>query len=382
MEEIKRKLASIQVIDTISPIVGADRVEMATLVGMDWQCVVGKKDNLKSGSTVIYFEVDSILPEKPEYEFLRSVKFRIKTRKFLGQISQGLILPVTEALKDNPAGDDVTDLLGVIKHDPQAQEESELVVEEKHRSVVMKFLMGITPFRYVYLKLNTQIKGNWPSHACSQTDEVPIQKCAKILMEHFNEEWYVSEKLEGQSGSFFTHFIRVWGFLRKEFGVCSRKIWLKTKNNSNYWQMAEKYDLNAILMAQKLPTVLQGEIVGGKIQGNIYKLGGMDLYLFNIIVNGTQLSLEQSEEFCKEYGLKYVPILDRSFVPEKVIGSGKTVKEVVDWLLNYSNGKTVMLDKNGKPSDVLREGVVIRLKSNPRISFKVRSPEYLILHGE
>jgi hypothetical protein len=39
-----RKLASVQKILEISPIEGADRIEVATVLG--WQCVVAKKENI------------------------------------------------------------------------------------------------------------------------------------------------------------------------------------------------------------------------------------------------------------------------------------------------------------------------------------------------
>ena len=68
-----RNLAHIEKILTINlPIVSADMIEVATILG--WECVVAKKDNFKVGDLVIYIEVDSIMPEKSEYEFLRSTK--------------------------------------------------------------------------------------------------------------------------------------------------------------------------------------------------------------------------------------------------------------------------------------------------------------------
>ena len=377
-----RKLASIQVIDTISPIVGGDRIVLATLKDLGWQCCIGKKDNIAVGDKVVYFEVDSILPDKPEYEFLRSVKFRIKTRKFLSQTSQGLILPITDNLKNLDIGTDVTTILGVVKYDPQAQEEEEAALSiPKHRSKVVQYLMQFKAFRYIYLKLNSQTKGNWPSHICSQTDETPIQRYIKNFMNHYNEDWYVGEKLEGCSFSCFTHKVRIWGFLKKQFGVCSRTIWLKTQNNSNYWQIAKKYDLKNKLIKYSKNIVIQGEIIGNKIQGNLYKRD-LDMYVFNVIIDVAQLTLDEALTFCKDNELNFVPILIPTFNPSKEIGAEKEIKDIIEWLTKFSNGKTVMLDKAGNILDIKREGVVIRLKSNPRISFKIRSPEYLIEHGE
>ena len=120
-----RKLASIQRIWKIEPIEGADRIELAHVLG--WQCVVNK-GQFKEQDLAVYFEVDSFLPIRPEFEFMRASSykntnimgegFRLRTMKFRGQISQGLLLPVLE-FPEIPAeaelGTDVSEVLGVRK---------------------------------------------------------------------------------------------------------------------------------------------------------------------------------------------------------------------------------------------------------------------------
>lgn len=61
-----RKLASIQKVESIRPIEGADKIVCARILG--WDCVV-KKGEFKVGESIIYIEVDScsardILKEK------------------------------------------------------------------------------------------------------------------------------------------------------------------------------------------------------------------------------------------------------------------------------------------------------------------------------
>jgi len=58
-----------------------------------------KKGEFKKGDLVVYCEIDSVIPERPEFEFLRSKNFRIRTIKLRGQISQGIIFPLTISLK-------------------------------------------------------------------------------------------------------------------------------------------------------------------------------------------------------------------------------------------------------------------------------------------
>ncbi len=63
-----------------------------------------RKGEFKPGDIVVYIEIDSVLPELPEFEFLRTncfidngiVKgFRIKTRRLRKQISQGICFPIS-----------------------------------------------------------------------------------------------------------------------------------------------------------------------------------------------------------------------------------------------------------------------------------------------
>ena len=66
MEDI-RKLAHIEIIESLTPIEGADKIETAIVLG--WSCVV-KRGEFKVGQPIVYVEVDSVMPDKPEYEFL------------------------------------------------------------------------------------------------------------------------------------------------------------------------------------------------------------------------------------------------------------------------------------------------------------------------
>ena len=97
-----RKLASIRRIDAINPIPDADAIDVATIGG--WNVVV-KKGVHSIGELVIYFEIDSFIPERiapflaggttaKEYEGI--VGFRLKTKKLRNCISQGLIIPLQD----------------------------------------------------------------------------------------------------------------------------------------------------------------------------------------------------------------------------------------------------------------------------------------------
>lgn len=375
-----RKLASIQKVISVEPIPDADKIEKITILG--WE-LVSKKGEFKVGDLCIYIEIDSIVPPHKVWDdFLAARKYRIKTIKLKKQISQGLALPIS-ILKDFPDGDkvkieegvDVTDILGVKKWENESDREANTIVEHKaKRGPITRFLMKFAFIRKIHFWLYGKEKGSYPDFIVGgKTDEKNIAAFPNLLKELENEELYVSEKIEGQS---MTAFVKTKneGFWNKlfggvEFGICSRTQWKQREDGSTWWKYAKDNDLkNKMLKIRnelKIDFAIQGELAGGKIQSNIYKFNKLRLFVFNVldITNQREFTFDEMVDFCKKYGFETVPILDTFFSVK-----GKTVKELVE----YSNGKSML-------ADVLREGVVIRSKNNPKSkSFKVKSPEYLL----
>jgi len=362
-----RKLASVQIINEIKDIPNADKVVMARVLG--YECVI-KKDEMKVGDLGVYFEVDSLLPEKPEFEFLRDGKFRIKIRKFRGQVSMGLFMPLNILPKgDYKEGDDVTDILGVKNYEKMLEEANDQPQKEYvPKSPIVQYLMNYAVFRKVYFLFNQKIKGDWPSWI-SKTDEVRLAAEPKLLMHNVNRSFYITEKMDGSSATFFAHKIKKWKIFNSFiYGVCSRNRWLKTSNTSSYWFVANKYDILNKLKKLKKEIVIQGEVCGPKIQANKYHLSEYELYIFNIKENGRLYSVDEMINFCQEHGLKHVPVLDKDFAASFGM---KSQNEIMDEMVEMSKGKSVIYD-------ILREGIVVRLNDDPKISFKVINPDFLL----
>lgn len=87
-----RKLASIKTVSDLIPIEGKDRIILAMIDG--WSVIV-KKGEFNIGDKCVYVEIDSVLPDKPEFDFLSKNNFRIKTMKMAGVISQGICFPLS-----------------------------------------------------------------------------------------------------------------------------------------------------------------------------------------------------------------------------------------------------------------------------------------------
>jgi len=373
----ERKLAHIEKITGISPIEKADKLELVVVLG--WQCVV-QKNEFKVGDLVVYCEVDSILPERPEFEFTRKYNFRIKTQKLRGVISQGLILPLTILPNnDRPMkwgyieGGDVTSILGITKYlSPseklEALEEAATINNEKNK--LKKFLLRYNFFRRLFL--SKKQKNSFP-YWVVKTDEERIQNIPYVIEQFKDKEVYITEKIDYQSSSFTGKMISntfpiIGKFLAKKFKfiVCSRNL-VNNSKDSLYGQIAIKYNLESIL--RKNPTlVIQGEQGNGKVQGNKYELKEPKMWVFNIIdyKQNYHFNRQEMERFCKDNKLDIVPLIKTC----KLSDIGSTVEDFV----NFSKGNSVI------KTDIKREGVVIRCIEGGKkvLSFKVINPDFLL----
>lgn len=357
-----RKLASIQTVLELNPIEGADRIETAKICG--WVAVV-KKGEFKVGDKVVYIEIDAILPERPEFEFMRERKFRVKSVRLRKQLSQGLVFPLSILPNKKWAvGDDVTDVIGIKLHDPEGDRERE--AEELRKSIqksrMQKFFMRYSWFRRMF---KPTLHRGFPSFV-SKTDETRIQAFPEVLDTYRYKHFYVTEKVDGSS---MTVYLIKGRWFTKLFGVCSRNLSLG-RDNSNFWKCVIKYDMEAKLRKARkelgVDLVLQGELLGPGVQGNKYGLKELNYLIFNIWdpVTGTFFPLESMEEFCARYGFTMVPLIKDSM----------ELDTTLDELLDFAKGKSVL-------ADIPREGIVLRDRNavgRERMSFKVINNDFLL----
>jgi RNA ligase (TIGR02306 family) len=331
---MERKLASIRTITDIQPIPDADSIEVVSIGG--WK-VVSKKGEYKIGDMCIYCEIDSFLPILPQYEFLRKSSykkmsdgtegFRLKTIKLRGQVSQGLVLPISVLPEGRTLfeGMDVTNVLGITKYEPP-----------------------------VPSNLSGQVKGHFPSFL-QKTDEERVQNLADVYPFNTSLRFYVTEKLDGSSATFY--------FRNGEFGVCSRNLELKETPENTFWKVARQLNLEEILGGIGKNICLQGELIGEGIQGNPYKIKGQTVKFFNAfnIDEYRKLSFTEFSNMMNKLNLETVPVLNENF----------NLPETIDELLLFAEGKS-LLNPNTD-----REGLVIR-SQDISISFKAISNKFLL----
>lgn len=359
-----RKLASIKEVSSVMPIEGRDKIVLAMVDG--WQVIINK-DQISVGDKVVYCEIDSVMPATEQFEFLKSKKYRIKTMKMAGVISQGICFPLSILPEGNyNIGDNVTDILGIKQYEDTMDNDRE--VSNDFANKVRKyphFLMKQKWFRNLVLP-KKQNKG-FPSFI-SKTDEIRIQNAPFYLQN--KDPFVATEKVDGQSGSFclVRHKSKI-PFVkdRFEYIVCSRNLRLWKKDNSSYWSVSDRYNVENVLknlIGNKPWIALQGECVASNIQGNKYKVDKPDLYVFNLIYPEGRVDSELAEVIVNKEGLKFVPIIDANYIlPD-------SVKE----LLDYAHGES-------KLYPTLREGIVFRSKDGKQ-SFKAVDPLFLLKHDE
>jgi RNA ligase (TIGR02306 family) len=357
--EVVKNLATIQKISSLSPIEGADKIELAKMEGLEWQVVV-QKELHKIGDFVCYIQIDSICPEKPWAEFLRDRHFRVRTIRLKKQLSQGLIVP----LKD----------LGLIEM-ASYQPEGAIHLSEAH-GMDVTIQTGVTKYeKPIPANLRGKIKGNFPRHLASVTDEERLQNCSRILEELIDVPVYITVKMDGTSATYIYH--EPDNIQGGETHVCSRRLSLKAPAEGDapnvYFDMERKYNI-----LEKLKTkgsyAIQGEICGPGVQGNKAGLPEVTFLLFNVysIKERRYLNFNEFQQFAQDLSLPVVPIIEYA-----VLLNGKKF----DDLLAMADGPY--------PNNTPREGIVIRSTveryseyMKGRVSFKVVSNVFLEKYKE
>ncbi len=328
------------------PIDGADRVELAQVDGKTYQFVVGK-GQFTIGSPCIYFPIDSVLTQ-PLIDHFGISKFlsgkehnRVKTTRFLKQISQGYVSSI-ESVKQYLGDEfeentiDFTELLGVIKYEaPQ-----------------------------MLVKNAKLIPLDMPAYDIEGVSN--YQSVVDFLMD---KDVVISEKVEGMNAHLT---LKANG----EIKIGQRNFYIISNDTENPHSFETVGKRDVLPLAQKLQLEkfpnsdirIRFEFLGESSQGNYYQFRGHVAKIFEIDVNGKSLDAIVLIDLIKEYNINFVPILHVGKLSDFL--NGKTIQEV-------SNGKSQLVDR-------LREGIVVRTFKNEynkdldsRLIIKHRSSEYL-----
>ena len=298
----------------------------------------------------VYFEIDSFLPIRPEFEFMRASSyrntdimgegFRLRTLRFRGQISQGLLLPLSrfpEISNDTAIGTDVTEQLGVRKWE----------IEE--RATTGGTVVGTLPYDIPH------------------TDETRVQEKPELIQAFAGLEYYISTKMDGSSHSV--------GIDESGFHVTGHNYEYKDDGSSAFYTLVNargyKEKMEAFLKEHGLKTLtVQGEFCAPGIQRNRLRLSRPEWYVFTIREDGKRVGLNRMLQVCEALGMDHVPIEE--------VGTDLPVRyPTVESLLERAEGDY--------PNGGKKEGIVIRPTEpvfcpliSASLSMKVVSNKYLL----
>lgn len=389
-------------IEDVSSHPNADKLELATLKDKAFQFVVLKGKH-KPGDIVLYFMVESLLPENVIQalgltgRLSGSAKNRVKTVRLRGEYSQGIVeFPAvlfpdgaTDPSLPDPTTDpefpmnategfgialnrihdyDFAPLLGVTKHEPMERNPGGVPGGGRSRSFTL------------------------PSGIGGVYDIESVQSKWGKIKNHINDEVVITEKLEGSNVSIVAE--------RNDDGsintyTCSRRMRLERLYDpetnepvkNGFLDQVEKQGLDKTVawVLGRYPEAryvrLLGEFIGFDIQKNIYKLpnGHREIRVFDLIIDGRYIDADTFSLFVYAHQLPHAPVIFRGtlaeFVYEKSEHMDPDSFDPKD-LVEKSNRQSVL-------APVRAEGIVIRpLKETTidnfgRFIFKIRSPEYL-----
>lgn len=336
-----RKLATIRKIAEVKAIPDADKI---CAYRVDGWWVVDSVGKYQVNDLVVYAEPDSWVPtelapflskgkEPREFEGVKGE--RLRTVKLRGQLSQGLLLPLSVlgkpeeifAIGEDSVGADVTTELGILKWE-----------------------------KPMNAQLAGMARGNFPA-LVPKTDQERIQNLTRSFEQYQLDTWSITEKLDGSSCTFYLDDEGV-------FHVCSRNLDLKEDEANSFWKVARKFQIEDIMRRNSmLGMAIQGEMIGEGIQGNQYKTQ-LDFYVYDMYNThtGQYILPVQLKAACERLGLKHVPIIaEATEIKEQTIQS----------ILAFAEGKSLLNASN-------REGVVFKSNTVHDRSFKSISNSWLL----
>lgn len=366
---------TIETVNSVNPMENANTLEWATVEGMTFVFVV-QKGKWKPGDKCLYFPIDSVVPLIIQEKLGVAGKLaganrdRIKTIKLRGQISQGIITPVTliddlvTSLGRTPTPEEITNFLGVTKYDP----------------ILNPCMNG-----------SARALPSW----LSKYDIEGAERNKVVIDYLMDEDVVITEKLEGSNYSV--------SYDPKEdrHYVNSRQLTIiqNPGEEHDWWRVARELDFLGLTryVAQKnaftAPVTVYGEYIGPGVQGNIYKLAKPTVKIFDIKIGDHWLSYKKFYEIVMEYYRSTVPVIkeegtvtadfdpvgrELAKIMAPVIFTGKLQDALKDRnIVEYSHGPSML-------AHTYREGVVIRpyhedqyLDRFGRVIIKQRCPIYL-----
>ena len=310
--------------------VKADTLDLYDIEGYQ---VVTKQGNFHAGDLAVYIQPDSVVPEHPAFAFLYEGitspvperKRRITVRRFRGEWSEGLLMPVLDFpeelcdlgpdLCDTPdvfEGQDVSDLLGITHWSPPEPGEDTSAQGRRQNPKFPRSLKGL--WYWLLTRLGFSPNGNVGGICVKAPPTVPPVYDVDNFKHYSNAFWpgepvVVTEKIHGSNARFT--------FQKEKMYAGSRTLW-KKPGTSCVWNTAlEQMPWIAAWCKAHEGYTLFGEVV--PTQGDKYRYGcatgQVKFFVFDILTPDNQW-LKYEDTFIGNStttDLIWVPMLYKGF---------------------------------------------------------------------
>lgn len=300
--------------------------------------MVVKKGDFKVGDLGVYIQPDSVVPQTSPFSFIwesyvgldgtvPEKRRRITVRKFRGEWSEGLLLPVSD-FGDNfyvvtiegigvklygqdstqyDVGDDVSDLIGITHYDPDKGKENQgdnVQIRKAHRwprslkglyYFILYKVFGYNPSGAKIQGWDTEDGYNFPVY-----DVEALKNYSGVFAE--DETIMVTEKIHGSNGRFV--------FLDDHMYAGSRTQWKKEGSNCIWRDVLKEEPWIQEFCEANPGVVLYGEVT--PTQGDKFKYTEKPgFHVFDILLaDGTWLdSTTDIKTLPKNELIKFVPAL-------------------------------------------------------------------------
>jgi RNA ligase (TIGR02306 family) len=292
-------------VDEVKKHTNADTLGIVEVFG-GYPCIVRLVD-FSPGDLAAYVPIDMIVdPSRPQFTHLAG-KERIKAIRLRGVFSMGLLVKAPEGSAE---GDDVTDVLGCVKWEPDADN--------------VPAWYG-KPGKRVHFDQATPPSGYFPYY-----DIENIRKWGWLLSS--GEEVVLTEKIHGSSC--------IYHHDGETFHVRSRNNWRKSNERCHFWRAALTLGLDERL--SKYPHLAFYGEVYGPVQDLKYDVVEPAFRCFDVFDKrtGQWLSYDEAQTILNDVGVTPVPLIYR----------GPWSEELIE---RYSEGQSLIASH-------VREGFVVK----------------------
>ncbi len=316
-----------------------------SLVKIDGYQVVVKTEEWKDGQLAAYVPPDSSVPDRPEWAFLAG-KFRIRTRRFRGEWSHGLLVCAPDGAR---VGDDVSSSLSVVPYEPPSARREGMSARERR---AMPWYRRIISY---YKEVRERPRGRFPYY------DIENARRFQGLFQP-GELIYVTEKIHGANALYTSK--RPWYSRTTKIYMRSRTVW-KHIGRRDWWQDAYRATPGIARLLGDFPGIsIYGEVYGRGIQELEYGVVTPHFVGFDIWMNEKWMPQDEAYELMKKYDIPVAPFLYEC--------TFHNMEDLYDMANSFK--KSTLAAMNG--ADHITEGIVLQSLTSRKI-LKIVSDKYL-----